>query len=95
MFAVAGLVYGETPVVTSINVNRIGWGGGMVVITGEGFATDAFSQFDPTKGNKVGNIQYKITIPILTLIFRSISGDLLQRASERGVSESRQLELLA
>ena len=57
MFSVAGLVYGETPVVTSINVNRIGWGGGMVVITGEGFATDAFSQFDPTKGNKVGNIQ--------------------------------------
>ena len=57
MFAVAGLVYGETPVVTSINVNRIGWGGGMVVITGEGFATDAFSQFDPTKGNKVGKIQ--------------------------------------
>ena len=57
MFAMAGLVYGETPVVTSINVNRIGWGGGMVVITGEGFATDAFSQFDPTKGNKVGKIQ--------------------------------------
>ena len=41
--------------VTSINVRDIGYGGGTIVIEGEGFATDAFSQFDPSKGNKVVN----------------------------------------
>ena len=44
----------ETARVTSISNNRIGLGGGMITINGEGFATDAFSQFDPSKGNKVG-----------------------------------------
>ena len=48
----AGLVFG-TARVTSLSVNRIGLGGGMITINGEGFATDAFSQFDPSKGNKV------------------------------------------
>ena len=38
---------------TSLSVDRIGLGGGMITINGEGFATDAFSQFDPSKGNKV------------------------------------------
>ncbi len=50
--SVAGLVFG-TARVTSLSVNRIGLGGGMITINGEGFATDAFSQFDPSKGNKV------------------------------------------
>ena len=49
-----GLVMAETARVTSISNNRIGLGGGMITINGEGFATDAFSQFDPSKGNKVG-----------------------------------------
>ena len=39
--------------VTSIDPRHIGEGGGTIVIHGEGFATDAFSQFDPSKGNKV------------------------------------------
>ena len=38
---------------TSISPNSIGEGGGTIVIHGEGFATDGFSQFDPSKGNKV------------------------------------------
>ena len=50
--SVSGLVFG-TARVTSLSVNRIGLGGGMITINGEGFATDAFSQFDPSKGNKV------------------------------------------
>ena len=40
-------------IVTSISPERIGYGGGTINIHGEGFATDGFSQFDPTKGNKV------------------------------------------
>ena len=40
-------------IVTSISPDRIGYGGGTISIHGEGFATDGFSQFDPTKGNKV------------------------------------------
>ena len=40
-------------IVTSISPDRIGYGGGTISINGEGFATDGFSQFDPTKGNKV------------------------------------------
>ena len=39
--------------VTRLNTDRIGWGGGTIVIEGDGFATDGFSQFDPSKGNKV------------------------------------------
>lgn len=42
-------------VVTNIDPNRIGYGGGTINIHGDGFATDAFSQFDPSKGNKVDN----------------------------------------
>ena len=42
--------------VTRLNTDRIGWGGGTIVIEGDGFATDGFSQFDPSKGNKVINI---------------------------------------
>ena len=38
--------------VTSIDPRHIGEGGGTIVIHGDGFATDAFSQFDPSKGNK-------------------------------------------
>ena len=40
-------------IVTSIDPTNIGEGGGTIVIHGEGFATDGFSQFDPSKGNKV------------------------------------------
>ena len=50
-----GLVLGS-PTVTRLQSDRIGWGGGTIVIEGDGFATDAFSQFDPSKGNKVINI---------------------------------------
>ena len=39
--------------VTSIDPRTIGEGGGTIVIHGDGFATDGFSQFDPSKGNKV------------------------------------------
>ena len=39
--------------VSSIDPRHIGEGGGTIVIHGEGFATDGFSQFDPSKGNKV------------------------------------------
>ena len=48
----SGLVTCGT-VVTSISPSSIGLGGGTVNIHGEGFATDAFSQFDQLKGNKV------------------------------------------
>ena len=62
--SVAGLVFG-TARVTSLSVNRIGLGGGMITINGEGFATDAFSQFDPSKGNKVrGCFMFQIKIMI-------------------------------
>jgi hypothetical protein len=47
-----GIVLAST-IVTSISPDRIGYGGGTINIHGEGFATDGFSQFDPTKGNKV------------------------------------------
>ena len=40
---------------SSITPTRIGLGGGAVTILGEGFAEDAFSQFDPSKGNQVSN----------------------------------------
>ena len=46
--------------VTSLSVNRIGLGGGMITINGEGFATDAFSQFDPSKGNKVSGVVFSL-----------------------------------
>ena len=52
LYKIIGLAFGS-PRVTSISVDRIGLGGGMIIINGEGFATDAFSQFDPSKGNKV------------------------------------------
>ena len=62
-----------TPVVTSISSNRIGFGGGTIVIEGDGFATDAFSQFDPTKGNKVSqNFLFQIYYA------SSVSGDIQQ-----------------
>ena len=48
--------------VTNINVRNIGLGGGTIVIEGEGFATDGFSQFDPNKGNKVRKINHKFMI---------------------------------
>ena len=48
----SGIVLAST-IVTSISPDRIGYGGGTINIHGEGFATDGFSQFDPTKGNKV------------------------------------------
>ena len=53
-----GLLHGPgtvlaSTIVTSIEPYRIGYGGGTIHIHGEGFATDGFSQFDPTKGNKV------------------------------------------
>ena len=47
-----GLVLG-IPVVTRLQSDRIGYGGGTIVIEGDVFATDGFSQFDPSKGNKV------------------------------------------
>ena len=37
----------------SISPGRIGNGGGAITILGDGFAADAFSQFDASKGNKV------------------------------------------
>ena len=46
-------------IVTSISPDRIGYGGGTINIHGEGFATDGFSQFDPTKGNKVQDYKRK------------------------------------
>ena len=53
-----GLLHGPgtilaSTIVTSIEPYRIGYGGGTIHIHGEGFATDGFSQFDPSKGNKV------------------------------------------
>ena len=48
-----GVVTHGSTIVTSIEPDRIGYGGGTINIHGEGFATDGFSQFDPTKGNKV------------------------------------------
>ena len=39
--------------VSSVSPGCIGYGGGAITILGDGFATDGFSQFDPTKGNQV------------------------------------------
>ena len=64
----------ETARVTSISNNRIGLGGGMITINGEGFATDAFSQFDPSKGNKVGE---KVT-HVKQVVISQCAGYLLQ-----------------
>ena len=46
--------------VTSIDPRDIGEGGGTIVIHGDGFATDGFSQFDPSKGNKVKRVKIEI-----------------------------------
>ena len=42
-----------TGYVSSVSPGCIGYGGGAVTILGDGFATDGFSQFDPSKGNQV------------------------------------------
>ena len=54
-------------IVTSIDPTNIGEGGGTIVIHGEGFATDAFSQFDPSKGNKVRGRKGKGSIELITI----------------------------
>ena len=39
--------------VTKVSPTRIGYGGGVVTIHGDGFSEDVFNQFDPILGNKV------------------------------------------
>ena len=52
-----GSVAQEGAYVSSVSPGCIGYGGGAITILGDGFATDGFSQFDPTKGNQVqGNL---------------------------------------
>ena len=43
----------STAVVTKVEPRRIGYGGGVVTIHGDGFSEDVFNQFDPILGNKV------------------------------------------
>lgn len=93
IYFIIGLISG-TPKVTSINVNRIGRGGGTIVIEGEGFATDGFSQFDPTKGNKVGlkNLSNGFPIFILYILQVIFSNELLSVECQNPVNWNFLLE---
>ena len=51
-----GVAAGQSRYVSSIEPSTIGWAGGAVVINGDGFAEDSFSQFDASLGNKVWGI---------------------------------------